>query len=434
MHSERCVRPGLYLLQVIFWFIAAVLSQAAANDLRHPEAPLVQPSQTAAHLSGYRLLRQTLFRYLWIRDRGGWPQLPPQGPVLKMGDVGDEVSRIRRQLKVVGDLSEDTPESEMFDSDMERAVRHFQYRHGLEQDGIVGRKTRAALAVPVEQRILQLTINLERWRGLPRDLGGRYIMVNSAAFLLQAHAGDRVPLEMRVIVGRKNLQTPTFSESMRYLIVNPYWHVPNKIARVDLIPALLRDPGYFSSHHIRVLSSWREDAMELDPLSVRWSEYLSRRAIPFQLRQDPGPHNALGRIKFMLPNRYSVYLHDTPSKQLFKHTVRTFSHGCVRVEKPLELANYVLGGGVDGRTPSALESIIQQGKTRTILLPRPVPVYVVYMTAWVDPRGKVHFQRDIYQRDQRLAARMRPDAPASAPGAGVIKASFASTETGEISR
>ncbi len=432
MHSERRVRSGLSLLLVVCWFIAAVFSQAAADEPRHPEAQLVQLSQTAAHLGGYRLLRQTLFRYLWIRDRGGWLQLPLQGPVLKMGDVGDEVSRIRRQLKVVGDLSEDTPESEVFDSDMERAVRHFQYRHGLEQDGIVGRKTRAALAVPVEQRILQLTINLERWRGLPRDLGERYIMVNSAAFLLQAHAGDRAPLEMRVIVGRKNLQTPTFTESMRYLIVNPYWHVPNKIARVDLIPALLRDPGYFSSHHIRVLSSWREDAMELDPLSVHWSEYLSRRAIPFQLRQDPGPHNALGRIKFMLPNRYSVYLHDTPSKQLFKRSVRAFSHGCVRVEKPLELANYVLGGGADERTPSALESIIQQGKTRTILLPRPVPVYVVYMTAWVDHGGKVHFQRDIYQRDRRLAARIRPDAPVSAPVAGVIKASFASAEAGEI--
>ena len=433
MHSERCVRSGLYLLWVACWFIAAAFSQAAADDLRHSQAALVQPSQTAAQLSGYRLLRQTLFRYLWIRDRGGWPPLSPQGPVLKTGDSGNEVSRIRRQLQVVGDLSEEEPESEVFDTELERAVRRFQYRHGLVQDGIIGRKTRAALAVPVEQRILQLTINLERWHALPRDLGERYIMVNSAAFLLQAHAGDRAPLEMRVIVGRKKLQTPTFSEPMRYLIVNPYWHVPNKIARVDLIPALLRDPGYFSSHHIRVLSSWREDAMELDPLSVNWSDYLGTRALPFQLRQDPGPHNALGRIKFMLPNRYSVYLHDTPSKQLFKRSVRAFSHGCVRVEKPMALANYVLGG-VDGQTTAALESIIQQGETRTILLPRPVPVYMVYMTAWVDPRGKVHFQRDIYQRDRRLAARLQQGAPVAAPVAGVIKASFASTEAGEISR
>ena len=354
----------------------------------------------------YRKLRDALARYLLIQRSGGWPVLQPGGRTLEPGDSSEDIQRLRRQLWLAGDLAQVDALGQVYDAALERAVMRFQQRHGLLGDGVIGKRTRAALAVSVDQRIEQIRLNLERWRWLPRDLGPRYISVNSAAFELQVHDQGTVPLSMRVIVGKTRHPTPVFMEKMRYLIVNPYWHVPTRVAVRDLIPKQLSDPGFFQSRSIRVLSGWQSDAVEVDPDQVEWQAYLGGRYLPYKLRQDPGPANALGRIKFMLPNRFSIYLHDTPGRRLFNKPVRTFSAGCVRVEKPMALANYVLGL----QQPSAqarLETLISQEEKQIIPLPDPIPVYLLYHTAWVAEGETLQFRDDIYGHDRRLAEALR---------------------------
>ncbi len=355
--------------------------------------------------ASYHSLRTMLDRYLVLRDAGGWPVLSSAGPTLDVGVDSTEIQVIREILWRARDLAENARGDTRYDGALQRAVQRFQLRHGLTIDGIVGPRTRQALSVDVDARIKQIQLNLERTRQLPRDLGERYIWINTAAFELDVHEGDRVPLSMRVIVGKQKRQTPVFTENLRYLVVNPYWHVPTKLAKRDLIPALLHNPDYFMRRGIRVLSGWQDDATELDPLAIDWREYSGSRYLPYKLRQDPGPDNSLGRIKFMLPNRYSVYLHDTPGKHLFERSVRTFSSGCVRIEKPLELARYVIGG--EDIESEQLEAIIDTGQHQVISLPEPIPVYMVYQTAWVDSDGNAQFRDDIYGRDPALAALMR---------------------------
>jgi murein L,D-transpeptidase YcbB/YkuD len=312
-----------------------------------------------------------LDRYLVLRDAGGWPVLSSAGPTLDVGVDSTEIQVIREILWRARDLAENARGDTRYDGALQRAVQRFQLRHGLTIDGIVGPRTRQALSVDVDARIKQIQLNLERTRQLPRDLGERYIWINTAAFELDVHEGDRVPLSMRVIVGKQKRQTPVFTENLRYLVVNPYWHVPTKLAKRDLIPALLHNPDYFMQRGIRVLSGWQDDATELDPLAIDWREYSGSRYLPYKLRQDPGPDNSLGRIKFMLPNRYSVYLHDTPGKR------------------------------------EQLEAIIDTGQHQVISLPEPIPVYMAYQTAWVDSDGNAQFRDDIYGRDPALAALMR---------------------------
>jgi murein L,D-transpeptidase YcbB/YkuD len=389
---------------------ARVLENALGSGQFDKVIASLGPQQAA-----YRRLRERLVDYLEKQARGGWPPFLTRGERLLPGMNSEEIPVLRDLLTATGDLADGGQET-VYDGALEQAVRRFQRRHGLAVDGVIGRATRAALAVPVEQRIAQLRINLERWRWLPRDLGERYITVNSAAFELQAHEGDSVPLTMRVIVGKQDRETPVFMEDMRYLVVNPYWHVPGTIARNDLIPAFLRDHDYFARMGIRVLSGRGADAVEVDAAQVAWQDYLGDRELPYRLRQDPGPRNSLGRIKFMMPNLHSVYLHDTPARSLFDRPVRAFSSGCIRVEEPLALANYVLGS--DSRSKRMLDRLLESGATGTLALPEPVPVYLLYLTAWVDADGMLQFRDDIYRRDRKLLAALPELAPQAAQTAG----------------
>lgn len=415
-----------------------LFNPAALHDEWYLPHPFIDPAQVleSALQSGdfaaaiaalepphdaYRRLRERLADYLDIQARGGWAPFPTHGPRLEPGVDNAEIAVLRELLTVTGDRADAAPGGTFYDPTLEQAVRRFQRRHGLLVDGIVGKATRAALAVPVEKRIDQLRINLERWRWLPQDLGERYITVNSAGFELQAHAGNSVPLTMRVIVGTQNRETPVFMANMRYLVVNPYWQVPDKIARRDLIPEIMRDQDYFARRGIHVLTGWGPDAVEMDAAQIAWQEYLGDDYyLPFRLRQDPGPRNSLGRIKFMLPNLHSVYLHDTPARHLFDRPVRAFSSGCIRVEKPLELADYVLNG--DSQARQSLEALLASGETGTLPLPEPVPVYLLYHTAWVDNDGMLHFRADIYGRDAKLLAALPALAPAHRPVQGAGKA------------
>ena len=359
----------------------------------------------------YRNLRGALLDYLAIHERGGWPTVAAQGPVLQTGMSDEEIGLLRQQLWVMGDMGEPQEDNSVYNDDLEQAVRRFQLRHGLLVDGVTGKQTRAALSVPVEQRIQQLRVNLERLPQQPADRLHRYITVNTAAFELQVHEQDRIPVSMKIIAGRTDRKTPVFTEQLRYLVFNPYWNVPTRLAVRDLIPAQVKDPGYFGRKGIRVLSSWRADAVELDIDSIDWQSYLQGSPFRYKLQQLPGEKNALGVIKFMMPNTYSVYLHDTPSKHLFNKPVRAFSSGCIRLENPLELASYLLGGGAP--VEEQINQWIEQGTNRAIALPEPLPVHVIYQTAWVDAAGNVQFRRDIYRRDAGILATLdnvRPDA------------------------
>jgi murein L,D-transpeptidase YcbB/YkuD len=351
-------------------------------------------------LAGYPRLQQALAHYRAIAATGGWPLLP-DGPTLRPGDRDPLLAVLRQRLAREGMDGPVGDGEALFDAPLLAAVRRFQARHGLDVDGAVGRQTRRALNTPVSFRVDQLIANLERRRWLGAAPGRRQVRVNMAAFTLEAIDGPAVALRMRVVVGQPYRPTPEFSDRIRYLVLNPYWEVPPRLAAQDKLPLIRRDPDYLAREHIRVLSGWAEDARQIDPATIDWQHL--RTPLPYRLRQDPGPWNALGRIKFMFPNAHDVYLHDTPARALFEHAERGFSSGCIRLQEPLALADWLLSG--DPRwSPEALRAAIDSGQTRTVNLREPVPVYLLYWTAWVDSDGTVQFRRDIYDRDAPLAA------------------------------
>ena len=392
--SETLTHMGFTSQQTQNRDLPAELAAAVKEDRLTAFIEALRPRQKA-----YRRLRSTLKQYEQIRKSGGWPAITP-GPSLRLGDQGPRVSALRSRLALSDDLTVDLPvDGDRFDHGLETAVMRFQYRHGLVSDGVVGRKTLAALTVPVEERILQLQLNMERWRWYPDSFGKRYLLVNVPDYKLNVVEGDWTVRRMRAIVGKSRRQTPALSGRMTYLEFNPYWNIPRKIARRDILPRVVNDPEYLTRQGIRVFDSWDHQAPELDPTGIMWDN-LSARYFPYRLRQDPSDVNALGRIKFMFPNAQSVYIHDTPGKALFSRQARHFSSGCVRVEAPLELAQYLLDD--QGWNRARLETAMMSGRRQTVVLNNPIPVHLVYFTAWVDTDGTVNFREDIYDRDRKL--------------------------------
>lgn len=353
----------------------------------------------------YSRLKQTLADYRSIAARGGWRQVA-DGETLKPGMIDIRLPEIRARLAEAGDIAAGQDNgSDVYDPVLEAAVRRFQWRHGLDQDGAIGRKTIAAMNVPVEARIDQILLNMERRRWMPDDLGERYVFVNMADFELKVVDGTSTIHDTRVVVGTPYHRTPVFSGMMTYVVLNPYWNITPSIARNEILPKLRQDAGYLQKHDITVLSDWTDGAVPVDPSSIDWSQ-VSSRSFPYKLRQNPGAHNSLGRIKFMFPNPYNIYLHDTPSRELFQRSVRSFSHGCIRVQHPVDLGAVVLGA--DGWTKERIEAVIASGEQKVITLSRPIPVHLTYLTAWANKDGSVHFRDDIYGRDKTLAAALLP--------------------------
>ncbi len=348
---------------------------------------------------GVHYLQRTLREYIEIKRAGGWPMIA-QGPPLRAGAQGSRVEALRRHLKITGDLSfESWAPIDNFDQDLETAVQRFQYRHGLAPDGIVGANTHAAMNISVDDRINQLQINLERWRSIPHDFGSRYLMVNIPGFELRIVENDAVVRKMRVIVGKKRRQTPVMSDRITYLELNPYWNIPRKIFLKDILPRIQEDPEYLVRQGIKVFDGQQREAAELDPVYIDWGE-VSYDRFPYRLRQDPSEINALGKVKFMFPNQKGVYIHDTPGKYLFDKQKRTFSAGCVRVQDPLALAEYLLTEQNWDR--KKLATIIESGQRKIIVLKNAIPVHLVYYTAWVDEEGEVNFREDIYGKDRQF--------------------------------
>ena len=391
----------------------------ALNDLtpRYPE---------------YGKLREALQQYREIAARGGWPSIPP-GFDLRPGDHDERIFNVRARLRVTGEFTPPSTErtasakrakgqkaqisnperNTTYDPALVQAVKKFQKRMGLAVDGVIGGRTWAALNVPVETRIRQIIANMDRWRELPSTLGNRYIAVNIPNFTLDVVEYGQSALHMKVVVGKMvgNRNTPTFSAEMTYLVLNPYWYVPRSIAENELFPLAKNDPDYFAKHNF-VVHRVAVGEKQVPAPSATDGALISKPIYQYRLKQAPGPKNALGRVKFIFPNSHGVYLHDTPSKDFFKRSVRTYSHGCIRVEKPIELAEYLLQGASEWTKDAILETIARK-KEKKVVLPEAIPVYIQYWTAWVDAEGVVQFRNDIYGYDNVPGARLPVSPPAN---------------------
>lgn len=352
----------------------------------------------------YARLRQAL-RHLRASQRWGDWGTVEDGPSLRVDSTEVRVEALRRRLQLSTDpleryLAAVGTDSRRFDRALEEAVQRFQQRHGLAPDGVVGPRTRGALNVPIADRIAQVEVNLERWRWLPDDLGRRHVRVNIAAFVGEVWENDTLALRTRAIVGSYSRQTPSFNSAIEHLTLAPYWYVPPTIAALDKLPLIQEDPGYVAASRMTLFAAGSPEPVDVS--TVDWTgmtgaEFNSR----FLLRQEPGPANALGHVKFMFPNRYAVYLHGTPQEALFLRAARDLSSGCVRLEQALEVADHLLADQPEW-TPARIRQVVAEGEERRVNLSAPVPVYLLYFTAFVDPDGTLHLRPDIYQRDARV--------------------------------
>lgn len=348
----------------------------------------------------YQRLRQALSRYRELAARGGWEPFPG-GETLRPGKPDPRLPQLRLRLAIEGDYPEWNGETgtKVFDPDTVQALKRFQQRQGLAIDGVLGPRTLAELNVTAHQRVRQIELSLERWRWLPKSLGERYLMVNIAGFQLQVVENDQVALEMPVIVGTGYRKTPVFSARMTYLEFAPTWSVPPTILREDKLPKIKANPAYLAEHRFEIIPYAGRGGAPLDPATIDWSRTTARN-FPGMLRMRPGPWNPLGRVKFMFPNPYSVYLHDTNERHLFDNNIRTFSSGCIRIQRPDELALYLLEP--DGWDAARVEAAMTLPKTKRVDLSRSLPVHILYWTAWVDQQDRVQFRRDLYQQDLDL--------------------------------
>jgi len=345
----------------------------------------------------YDRLKTALAQYRAMAEKGEWPTIA-KGKALKEGMDDPRVPALRARLAATGDLAtNDTPENSVYDETLVTALKAFQLRHGRKTDGVIGPDTLKVLNVPLSYRIKQMAINLERRRWMKDDFGKRYIFVNLADQFLKVvdtiDGREKTVFAARSVVGKPFFNTPIFNDEMEYLVINPYWNVPASLANREFLPKLRKDPGFLQKQSIRILGP----GGEVSPYSIDWKN-VSR--IPYRLRQDTGKKNALGRIKFMFPNKFSVYIHDTPTKNLFSKDTRFFSAGCVRVQNPTRLAAILLKG--QGWTERKILNQISSGKRRIVRFKTKVPVHITYLTSWVNKDGKINFRNDVYSRDDNL--------------------------------
>ncbi len=360
--------------------------------------------------AGYLALKKALLRYLDMQDAGEWQKIPA-GPSLRLGDRDPRVALIRERLAREGYLEiQSLDDNILFDERLEEAIRRFQNNYGHKVDGIVGRFTLYSLNISLAERIEQIKQNMERWRWMPRNLGQRYVMVNMAGYKLYVMEDNQVVLDMRVVIGKPFRSTPAFQDQLEYLVLNPVWKVPPRLAEEEILPKLQKNPEFLAKNNIRVYSSWSKSAEELNPEEIDWNE-LDQDSFQFRLEQSPGDQNSMGRVKFMFPNPFRVYLHDTPARHLFRKQVRTFSSGCIRVERPVTLVSELLRS--EEWTPDRVRDVIASGETMRVDLPKKLPIYLLYWTAWVEDDGFVYFRRDVYSRNENIATDFTSPQPQS---------------------
>jgi murein L,D-transpeptidase YcbB/YkuD len=352
---------------------------------------------------GYERLRESLAKLREVETKGGWPSVP-DGPKLERGARGARVEALRQRLSL--------PPGDVFDAAVASAVSAFQALHGIEPDGKAGPNTIAEMNVPAGRRVRQVELNLERWRWIPRKLGDPCVVVNIPGFELQLVQGNATTLRSRIVVGKAFTATPVFSDRIVGVLVNPPWNVPPSIAVNEYLPELRKDSHALDRQGLKLLEGSGENAREVDPDRVSWDR-VDEEHFPYRIRQDPGPENALGKVKFELTNEFHIYLHDTPADHLFARSARGLSHGCIRVEKPLELAQAILGDAARDDLQEALD----QPEERRLQVKPPVPVHILYWTAWVGEEGELHFAPDLYDFDRAQLSALDRRAPLpAAPG------------------
>jgi murein L,D-transpeptidase YcbB/YkuD len=351
-------------------FVAAVTK--AADD---PDGfvDLVRPQHAE-----YVALQKALDDLNGQKAKGGWVKVPST----------KSVTELRERLLMSGHLKGD---------DLQAAVKSFQELHSIAATGVVDDKTLAALNVPLDWRIQQVAINLQRWRYMPDDLGERHFFVNIPYYHLIARESGKPVMDIRVVVGKPGNNTPIFSEEMETVVFSPYWNIPDTIAENETAPAVARDPNYLSRQGIEILRVSGSATQTLNAADVDWDDPESLKGLAF--RQRPGSGNALGHVKFMFPNKHNVYLHDTPADSLFAKPGRAFSHGCIRVEEPEQLAKYVLKDYPEWDEQSIFTAM-RAGVEKHVKMKQKIPVHIAYFTAWVDENGGLHFQPDIYGYDR----------------------------------
>ncbi|UYZ59936.1 L,D-transpeptidase family protein [Hymenobacter latericus] len=373
----------------------------------------------------YDRLREALARFRTMQRNGGWATVPAVKR-LRPNDTSAVVPALRRRL--FGFRPDGTPnpelaaqpqavpvsnkagqagatgvqESRTYDAELVAAVKAFQQQNGLNPDGNLGPETIKLLNIPLQQRIDQIILNMERWRWIPKRFEPNYLLVNIPDYHMWVYENGKPAIDMRVIVGKQLNATPVFSDKMEYVVLAPYWNVPFSIIDKELRPGLERDAaGYLERLDMEVVKGSGAKATPVDPSSIDWAN-LTEGKWKYTLRKRPGPRNDLGDVKFLFPNSEDIYLHDTPNDELFSQAKRGFSHGCVRVERPLELAEYLLRNK-PGWDMTKIQETVAAGKEQYVTLPEKLPVYLVYFTTWVDDAGNVHFRDDIYGHDKSLA-------------------------------
>jgi L,D-transpeptidase YcbB len=331
----------------------------------------------------YKSLKTHLAKYYAIAEKGGWPTVESTSKKIKPGTSAPVVLAIKKRLQVTGEYNgQDTTAT--YDSSLEGAIKEFQVSHGYTGDGVISAAIIKEMNVPVQQRIQQLLINLDRMRWMPSKPEGNLILVNIPEFVLHVMEGDKKVFDMNVVVGKDGHSTMMFTDDLNQVVFSPYWNVPRSIVEKEILPAMQRNPNYLAGQNMEIVK--QEDGLPV-------------------IRQLPGGSNALGKVKFLFPNSFNIYFHDTPSKSLFNRDKRAFSHGCIRLQEPEKMANYLLRNDPSW-TPERINEAMNSGEEKFVKLKTPVPVFITYYTAWVDEQGKLNFREDIYGHDAKLAKKM----------------------------
>jgi L,D-transpeptidase YcbB len=363
------------------------------TDLKKQRDPGKFLSAFEPHNEHYQALKKMMRLYSGIAESGAWPVIG-QGTVVKPGMSDPRIPQIRSLLAQTGDFEWDVSSSPVYDQKLAIAVQRFQQRNGLEAKGLLGKQSILSMNITPNERVKQIMLNMERWRWMPDNLGDDHFLVNIAAFELQRVQSSVIVERMNVVAGAIATQTPEFSDEMEYVELNPTWTVPYNIATSEMLPKLRANPfAYANDFDVFVngkLGSWD---------SIDWNAYGPGR-FPFTFRQNPGPKNALGKAKFMFPNVHNIYLHDTPAKDKFASTSRAFSHGCIRLSKPIDLAHTLIDN-MPGWSPERLDQVLASGENTKVVLPRKIPVHLIYATAFKGENG-IEFRPDVYGRDRKL--------------------------------
>ena len=371
--------------------IALLLEMESSSDLRK-EIEALHPEHRE-----YKKLQEALMEYRAMEKADTLPMIP-EWLALKPGESHEAMPIVRRKLRLMKYIktSDDSP---ILDEALVEALEKFQHRHGLKTDGNINRATVRFLNIPVREKSKLIALNLERLRWQPHvPAKGDKIIVNVPEYMLRVYRKDKEEIKMRVVLGAEYTPTPVFHDTLKYIVFSPTWIVPKSIFQEEFLPKLLEDPGHFGTERFK----FYKKGQEIDPYEEEWDdEDLDPNA--YRVVENPGDANSLGKVKFIMPNDYSIYLHDTPADQLFGREERALSHGCIRVERPEELVAYLLSDDKQWDTEKIKEAM-QSQEPLQVNLPKPVPVYIVYRTVWVDDDDKVNFREDIYGHDQRHLA------------------------------